>query len=111
MQRTTLLCLFSALLFNSGSLFAQTNSGDGGVAPYKYTEVGLKGGVNFQQIIAYPFTKDYGIGYIGGLYYECRRGVFGLKAELTASSAHYQTEFPVSHDYMTSTNKIADSTT
>ncbi len=105
MNKKALLPIVAAITLTSVIAQAQTTLKAGGVGPTNYTDLGIKAGANFQQIVAYPFNQNYGTGFIGGLYAERRIHYFGVKAEVTVSSAQYITDFPASksfndHKYM-----------
>lgn len=57
-----------------------------------YDEWGVTAGLNMQQLVAYPFARDYGIGGVVGVYYKKTKKLFGLQAAITASTASYTTD-------------------
>jgi len=57
-----------------------------------YNEWGVTAGLNMQQLVAYPFARDYGIGGVAGVYYKKTKKSFGLQAAVTASTASYTTD-------------------
>lgn len=76
-----------------------------------YYEWGARAGANFQQLAAFPFSKDYNTGGFGGFYVKRRKNSFGIQLEVNVSNASYTTEYPVGHDFTLTHIRFADSTT
>lgn len=79
-------------LFCTLQLRAQVRGDDLRRNSVVYDEWGVTAGLNVQQLVAYPFARDYGIGGVAGVYYKKTKKLFGLQAAITASTASYTTD-------------------
>ena len=111
MKRLILFSVLSAALFISGKAMAQANPGEGVKYIYRFSDFGIKAGVNMQQLVAYPFKADYSQGYTAGVYYEKRRNAIAFRAEINASTAQFTTDRAASKKYQLSNDVVADSVT
>lgn len=111
MNRLVLLSVLgiAALLPSKGN--SQTQPGEGATRIYKFADLGIKAGVNMQQINAYPFGMEYSQGYTAGLYFEKRHNRWAIRAEVNASTAQFTTDRAASRKYALSFDKVTDTVT
>ncbi|NDH68717.1 MAG: PorT family protein [Gammaproteobacteria bacterium] len=99
MKRLVLLSALGAGLLSTVSASAQSNPGVGAVRVYRFLDLGVKAGLNMQQIVAYPFASTYSQGYMGGFYLEKRMNKVALRVELTGSTTQFTTDNPATKKY------------
>ncbi len=111
MNRLVLLSVLglASLLPSKGN--SQTMPGEGAARIYKFADLGVKAGVNMQQIVAYPFETKYSQGYTAGLYYEKRMNHIAFRAEINASTAQFTTDRAASRKYQLSQDVVKDTVT
>ena len=68
-------------------------------ASKNYYEWGVQGGANFEQLVAYPFTKSYSPGFMGGAYIKHRKNAFGVELGINLNSATFTTENPAAQTF------------
>ncbi len=108
MKRVILLSLLNAGLLISATGIAQTMPGEGAARIYRFADLGIKAGVNMQQLVAYPFANTYNQGFTAGLYYEKRRNRIAVRAEVNASTSQFTTDLAASKKYQLSHDAVTD---
>ena len=99
MKRFYLSVSFVATILISNTSEAQLRAGDVRAQSGDFSEWGIKAGSDFQLLSSFPFSQSLSTGVLAGAYASSHGETYGIRCEVTISSAHYTTEFAASHAF------------